>query len=154
MAARGPQPKTGKMEPPAYTLCETVPKPPESLSPIGRALWNEVAPEVHASGLLTLVGMAPLEMYCETYACVRELTEFLRKAGYSYDYNGEGLLQPRPEIGIVTQKTKLMMSLAKEFGFTPGSQSRIAIVPEPTADVNPLEAAREKLAPLPASKPS
>ena len=40
MAKRGPQPKTGKMEPPAYSLCETVPDPPEWLSDIGRAEWG------------------------------------------------------------------------------------------------------------------
>ena len=37
MAKRGPHPKLGKMEPPAYSLCETVPEPPEWLSDIGRA---------------------------------------------------------------------------------------------------------------------
>ncbi len=42
----------------------------------------------------------------------------------------------------------------KEYGFTPGSQSRIAIVPEKTADVNPLEAARARLAEESASRPS
>jgi len=48
MAKRGPQPKTGKMEPPAYSLCETVPDPPEWLSDIGRAEWEEKAEELRA----------------------------------------------------------------------------------------------------------
>ena len=50
MAKRGPQPKTGKMEPPAYSLCETVPDPPEWLSDIGRAEWMEKAEELRARG--------------------------------------------------------------------------------------------------------
>ena len=56
-------------------------------------------------------------------------------------------MQPRPELGIVTQKSKLLMSFAKEFGFTPGSQSRIAIVPQrdEAAERDPIEAAREAL---------
>ena len=55
---------------------------------------------------------------------------------------------------MAAQQVKLMIGLAKEFGFTPGSQSRIAIVPEKTADVNPLEAARARLAEESASRPS
>ncbi len=39
MAKRGPHPKLGKMEPPAYSLCPSVPGPPEWLSDIGRAEW-------------------------------------------------------------------------------------------------------------------
>ena len=76
MAKRGPQPKTGKMEPPAYSLCERVPDPPESLSNVGRALWNEVASELHSRGILTFVSMAPLEIYCDAYACARRARTF------------------------------------------------------------------------------
>ncbi len=145
MAKRGPQPKTGKMEPPAYSLCERVPDPPESLSNVGRALWNEVASELHSRGILTFVSMAPLEIYCDAYACARELNEFIRENGCTYE-NDKGWQQPRPELMVATQKSKLMMSLAKEFGFTPGSQSRIAIVPEKGSEaVDPVEAAREAL---------
>ena len=39
MAKRGPQPKGGKMEPPAYSLCKTVPDPPEWLADIAAAEW-------------------------------------------------------------------------------------------------------------------
>jgi len=43
---------------------------------------------------------------------------------------------------LQSQKAKLLMGFAKEFGFTPGSQSRIAVVPEKTAEVaDPLAAA-------------
>ena len=40
-----------------------------------------------------------------------------------------------------------MVSLAKEFGFTPGSQSRIASVPQrdEAAERDPIEAARQAL---------
>ena len=64
MAKRGPQPKTGKMEPPAYTLCETVLEPPESLSAVAGVLWKETAAELFDRGALTVVCLAPLEIYC------------------------------------------------------------------------------------------
>ena len=60
MAKRGPQPKTGKMEPPAYSLCETVPDPPEWLSDIGRAEWMEKAEELRAREALTTVCLSSL----------------------------------------------------------------------------------------------
>ena len=53
--------------------------------------------------------------------------------------------QARPEILVATTKSKLMMSLAKEFGFTPGPRSGIAIVRDEAAERNPIEAAREAL---------
>ena len=155
MAKRGPQPKTGNMEPPAYSLCETVPDAPESLSKIGGVLWKVTAQELFDRGLLTVVALAPLEIYCDAYACARTLNKFIQDKGYTAKNKKTGWSQPRPEILVATTKSKLMMSLAKEFGFTPGSQSRIAIVPEKTADVDPLEAAaRRSLAEIGTALPS
>ena len=144
MAARGPQPKTGKMEPPAYTLCETVPGAPESLSVVGRALWNDLAKELFDRHVLTGVCLAPLEIYCTAYARARDLNERVEKDGYTFK-TGKGWATPNPVVGMAVQQAKLMMSLAEKFGFTPSSQSRIAIVPEKTAAVDPLEAARADL---------
>lgn len=153
MAKRGPQPKTGSMEPPAYTLCETVPKPPESLSKTGGVLWKVTARELFDRGLLAVVALAPLEIYCTAYARARELNERIKVEGCTI-ITAKGWLAPNPEVGMAAQQAKLMMSLAKEFGFTPGSQSRIAIVPEKTANVDPLEAARAKLAEIGTARPS
>ncbi len=145
MAKRGPQPKTGKTEPPAYTLCETVPEPPEWLSDIGRAEWMEKAETLARAGSLTKACLSSLALYCDAYAAYRELTAFVRKNGSTYK-SQKGWEAPRPEVSLQTQTGKFMMSLAKEFGFTPGSQSRIAIVPEKGAEaVDPVEAAREAL---------
>ncbi len=146
MAKRGPQPKTGKMEPPAYSLCETVPEPPEWLSDIGRAEWMEKAAELRAREALTTVCLSSLAVYCDAYAAYRELTAFVRENGSTYN-SQKGWEAPRPEVSLLqTQKGKFMMGLAKEFGFTPGSQSRIAIVPVKGAEaVDPVEAAREAL---------
>ncbi len=113
MAKRGPQPKTGKMEPPAYTLCGTVPEPPTWLSDIGREEWMEKAEELRARATLSTVCLPMLALY------------FIREHGSSYT-NEKGWQAPRPEVSLQTQKAKLMLILAKEFGFTPGSQSRIA----------------------------
>ena len=59
--------------------------------------------------------------------------------------NNRGWKAPRPQVSLQTLKGKFMMGLAKEFGFTPGSQSRIAIVPQrdEAAELDPIEAARQ-----------
>ena len=146
MAKRGPRPKTGKMEPPAYTLCETVPDPPASLAAVAGVLWKETAAELFDSNALTVVCLAPLEMYCTAYARARDLNERIEKDGYVV-ITPKGWAAPNPEVGMAAQQTKLMMALAKEFGFTPGSQSRIAIVPQrdEAAARDPIEAARQAL---------
>lgn len=132
------------MEPPAYSLCEEVPEPPQSLCEYGRVLWGETATELFNRRLLTVVNLAALEIYCAAFARTRDLNERIGRDGYTIE-NSKGWVMANPEIAIASQSAKLMMSLAKEFGFTPGSQSRIAIVPEPTAAVDPLEAARAGL---------
>ena len=153
MAKRGPQPKTGSMEPPAYSLCEAVPEPPKSLSAVAGVLWKEMAKELFDRGALTVVALAPLEVYCTAYARARDLNERVEKDGYTFK-TSKGWRTPNPEVGMAAQQVKLMMGLAKEFGFTPGSQSRIAIVPLKTADVDPLEAARAKLGEMGTARPS
>ena len=146
MAKRGPQPKTGKMEPPAYSLCETVPEPPRWLSDIGRTEWMEKAAELRAREALTTVCLSSLAVYCDAYASYRELAAFVRENGATYK-GKKGWEAPRPEVSLQTQKGKFMMGLAKEFGFTPSSQSRIAIVPQrdEAAERDPIEAARQAL---------
>jgi len=134
------------MEPPAYSLCETVPEPPEWLSDIGREEWMEKAEELRAREALTTVFLSSLAVYCDAYASYRELAAFVRENGATYK-GKKGWEAPRPEVSLQTQKGKFMVSLAKEFGFTPGSQSRIAIVPQrdEAAERDPIEAARQAL---------
>ena len=146
MSARGPHPKLGKMEPPAYSLCETVPEPPRWLSDIGEAEWIARTEDLARAGSLTKACLTPLGVYCDAYASYRELTAYLREHGNTI-VSKKGWEAPRPEVALQTQKAKLTMSLAKEFGFTPSSQSRIAIVPQrdEAAECDPIEAARQAL---------
>ena len=134
------------MELPACSLCETVPDPPEWLSDIGRSEWLEKAEELRAREALTTVCLSSLAVYCDAYAAYRELTAIVRENGSTYK-SQKGWKAPRPEVSLQTQKGKFMMGLAKEFGFTPSSQSRIAIVPQrdEAAERDPIEAARQAL---------
>ena len=130
------------MEPPAYSLCERVPGPPASLCKIGRVLWNVTAQELFDRRVLTVVGLAPLEAYCGAFALSRDLIEAARKNGYVRTTN-KGFPVANPEVTMATTQVKVMLSIAKEFGFTPGSQSRIAVVPEASAEeADPIAAAR------------
>ena len=146
MAKRGPHPKLGKMEPSSYTLCETVPDPPEWLSDIAAAEWMRKAKELHARGALTAVCLSPLEVYCTTYAHFRDLAAIVEKEGYTYTGKGNWAA-PRPEVLLLRQASKVLIGIAKEFGFTMASQSRIAIVPQrdEAAERDPIEAARQAL---------
>ncbi len=141
------------MEPPAYSLCKTVPKPPASLSKIGGILWKVTAQELFDRGLLTVVAMAPLEIYCAAYARTRAMNERIEEDGCTI-MTPKGWPAPNPEVAMAATQAKLMMGIAEKFGFTPSSQSRIAIVPEKTAAVDPLEAARATLAKMGTARPS
>ena len=119
---------------------ETVP----AFLPAAKDGWKK--PKSYARATLSTVCLPMLALYCDTYASYRELTDFIREHGSSYT-NEKGWQAPRPEVSLQTQKAKLMLILAKEFGFTPGSQSRIAIVPQrdEAAERDPIEAARQAL---------
>ena len=145
MAKRGPQPKSGNMAPPAYTLCEHVPGPPATLHPRGRRVWDKCAAELFRRGVLTTVGLEALEMYCQLYARALVLNENVEKDGYTR-LTAKGFAHANPEVTMATQHMKQALHLAEKFGFTPASQSRIAIVPEPVGEnIDPIENARRQL---------
>lgn len=78
---------------------------PEWLSEDARAIWNRLAVNLDANGLLTEVNRDLLAVYCDLVADYRAK-------------RAEGKMPPMAQVSRMT-------SLAGEFGFTPSAASRI-----------------------------
>jgi len=109
------------------------PSPPDFLGAYARDEWWRVGPELHRLGLLTIVDVAPLAVYCQAYCRWREAEEVL--AGMrKRDEVTRGLMiktvdgNPRrnPLVKIATDAADAMISAAGHFGLTPVARSRLA----------------------------
>jgi P27 family predicted phage terminase small subunit len=98
--------------------------PPE-LSPVARAEWERLAPELGELGLITNLDRAALAAYCGAYALWAEAMVAIQKYGTMVKAPS-GYPMQSPYIGLANRQAELMIRLSAEFGFTPASRSRIS----------------------------
>jgi P27 family predicted phage terminase small subunit len=95
--------------------------------------WYRVAPGLHQLGLLSLLDVAVLGAYCESYARWRTASETLA-AMAERDGATHGLMIKRqdgnaarnPLVKIAADAASNMVRYAAEFGFSPAARARIA----------------------------
>lgn len=146
MGLRGPAPKPtalkeaqgnpgrrrlndGEPVPPAVDVA-----PPSWLSPIGRAVWAQLAPTMTAMRVLTSADVWTFARYCEAFARYLELREFLAGKGpHGTVYpvkNADGTTRCLLEIPQAAEYRRLhemLIKLEQEFGLTPSARSRINV---------------------------
>jgi P27 family predicted phage terminase small subunit len=101
------------------------PSCPAELSPVARAEWERLAPELCELGLLTNLDRAALAAYCGAYALWAEAMAAVQKYGTMVKAPS-GYPMQSPYIGLANRQAELMIRLSAEFGFTPASRSRIS----------------------------
>lgn len=106
-----------------------VPKPPTYLDKLAKKEWNRLAPKVHKAGLLTDGDMAAFAGYCMAYSLWVQAEKQLQirlSNDNSFTFTTDkGYEQQIPEVGIVNNARKNMISVAREFGLTPSARSGI-----------------------------
>lgn len=85
--------------------------------------WDRVAPELHRLGLLTVLDIAVLTVYCATYARWRTAEESLARMAQS---DGDMCAGARSLARIARHAAADMVRYAGEFGMTPVARSRLA----------------------------
>jgi P27 family predicted phage terminase small subunit len=103
----GPRPETP----------ETVPEPPPFLEGYAAEEWRRIAPELYRLRLLTVLDVAPLAAYCESFKTWREATE----VGASAEPEAKRLLDK-----IARDACKTMVRFGGHFGLSPASRGKIA----------------------------
>ena len=124
--------KLNKDEPQPLLPAE-VPEPPAFLAGYAMDEWWRVAPELHRLGLLTVLDVGPLAVYCDAYSRWRSASEvFAGMAerdpvtnGLLVKSQGGDAIQ-NPLVGIARRAANDMVRYAGEFGMSPAARARIS----------------------------
>ena len=139
MATRGRKPKPTAMKelegnPGKHPLNTSEPKPnkkapacPKWLEPEAKKEWRRLAKQMEAIGILTEVDMAAFAGYCQAYARWKEAEEFITQHG-TIVKTPSGYWQQVPQVSIAQTYLKIMNKFAEQFGLTPSSRSRTAVL--------------------------
>lgn len=103
-----------------------VPRVPNYLSDDAKRVWRKLAPRLHEAGLLTEVDVYALAQYCTLYARWRQAEKALASDGPVITTSNGNMVQS-PWMGIANRALEMMNRLAREFGMTPASRSRISV---------------------------
>lgn len=145
MGARGPAPKPSKLNalrgnPGKRKVNKMEPQPaaaglgcPAWLQGDARAEWERMAPELGRLGLLTVVDVPALAGYCQAYQRWRE-AEAAVQTHLAAGLAGLGTAIQSGLEGMARDRLRLMTTMAKEFGFTPASRSRVSAAPSKEED--------------------
>jgi P27 family predicted phage terminase small subunit len=104
-----------KLGPPEPAPDIGIPKIPRHLTRTARKEWRRIVPLLFENGLVTLIDMAALAGYCQSFARMEELETL------ATDTN-----DPTMKLAILRaarQQAVLYKTFAVEFGMTPGSRT-------------------------------
>jgi len=166
MGKRGPKPRPTALRilegnPSKRPLPKNEPKPPPIapkcphwLHKYGKQEWKRVAPPLERLGLLTQMDLATLVGYCQSFAMLREATEFMNEFGPTYalfertetgaikhDQEGKPVLrymQQYPAVSIANKAMANIKAFSGLFGFSPSDRGQMHI-PGADEEEDPME---------------
>lgn len=120
----GERPDRRPRNPPNPPTPASAPLPPEHLSPIAVEVWNRLAPQLHAKGLLTEWDLEMFGIGCEAYSKWRRASQLVNDTdvlirGY------RGSLVRNPASQVARENGETVLRWAREFGLTPSARSGI-----------------------------
>src|SRR3954463_3792851 len=148
MGLRGPAPKPTAIKrlegnPGKRKLNELEPTPkagapkcPDYLDEVARREWDRLTAILVSMKVLTEADYIALANLCQTYSTLMNAQKQMNKTGILYK-SKSGYIQQSPLLGIIHTQTTIVHNLLREFGLTPSSRTRVAIV-EPPKRPNPF----------------
>ncbi len=110
-----------------------IPVCPDHLTDDARAHWNQIAPDLHAAGLLTVIDGDALSAYCETWAHWIDAKRLLTEQGLIIK-RPSGVAVINPAFIVAQRCAALLQRYVGEFGMTPSARSTVRLPERPTAD--------------------
>jgi P27 family predicted phage terminase small subunit len=108
-----------------------LPQPPDWLSPVALAKWNELTPLLAVTGVLTTLDGDALARYCVTFAEWKKHLSICERGGDVLIVRDEGgrvrYTQVGPSATLVRQHGQTLHKLAIEFGLTPAARSGVRV---------------------------
>jgi P27 family predicted phage terminase small subunit len=110
-----------------------LPPPPKYLDERARLEWLRVAPELHRLGLLTLVDVSILAVYCTSYSRWMAAEEQLRTQGFTTTTSNANEVQ-HPLVGIARRAMHDVAKFGAMFGLSPTGRTRLSPSELPDGD--------------------
>jgi P27 family predicted phage terminase small subunit len=111
---------------PMPAVGERVPSAPRWLGEGGRRHWRQLAPRLHAVGLLTEVDVVGLAMLCEALGQYLEARDLVSREGM-VAISDKGNAYHHPALAQMNTARGEVLRWAQQFGMTPSSRSRISV---------------------------
>ena len=113
--------------------CNEIPLPPDFLSEEALKEWNRIAPKLYEAGLLTSMDRTAFAIYCQAYGRYRQALSEMQ--GQELVISTKAGNQVRnPLLRIADQAAELLLKVAKQFGMTPASRSKVSAKQKKTKD--------------------
>lgn len=107
--------------------------PPDHLSDIGKQAWQQAVDLLDSMGLYSTADAVALELFCQSYSDYREALDAIGKYGKVLK-SPKGYMYQSPFIGMKNTAHEQLLRIAAEFGLTPVSRARLAVIPTDRAD--------------------
>jgi P27 family predicted phage terminase small subunit len=139
MGLRGPAPKPTSIKrlegnPGKRKLNELEPTPkagapecPDYLDEVARREWDRLTAILVSMKVLTEADYIALANLCQAYSTLMNAQKQMNKTGILYK-SKSGYIQQSPLLGIIHTQTTIVNNLLREFGLTPSSRTRVAVV--------------------------
>lgn len=114
-----PRPAVGEVE------------PSESISAEARAVWDLLATDLEAKGVLTAWDVNAFEVYCEAVVQFREATVLARVEG-SVVRGAMGGAVKNPRLQVAKDAAEIMARYGARFGLTPSDRSQLSMTEAPS----------------------
>ena len=116
--------------------------PPEWLQGDGLVVWSQIAPQLLATGVLTVIDADALARYCSLVVQWRKHLGIVERGGdvlIMRDETGKvRYTQVAPSATLVNKYGAALLRLESEFGMTPAARSAIRVGQQPDAS-DPLQ---------------
>lgn len=102
------------------------PEPPGWLSPLARAEWDRIAPELSVMGTTFEADAVSLAAYCEAVAVLVEASGLVAQMGVT-SLGEDGTLRRNPAVRVAQDAGNQVRAWAREFGLTPSARAGIRV---------------------------
>ena len=126
--------KLNELEPPPKV---GVPECPDYLDEVARREWDRLTAILVSMKVLTEADYIALANLCQAYSTLMNAQKQMNKTGILYK-SKSGYIQQSPLLGIIHTQTTIVNNLLREFGLTPSSRTRVAIVDTTPKRPNPF----------------
>lgn len=116
---------------------------PSHLDGVALEKWNELAPCLADSGVMTKADRDTLAAYCEAWESYLHLKATVKEEGWTI-VGAMGSTMKNPNAALLGETRTSLLRLQQELGITPASRSRVTVTKEPDKKNSILRLVRAK----------